>query len=187
MNNRKSWHVLYTKPNCEKRIAEYLTRKKIDNYCPLNKVTKHLQGKKKAIEQPLFQSYVFVNATSNDLLMIKQIDGVLNLVYWLGKPAVIQDIEISSIKEFLKFHSNVELERISIIADDVHVSSTNQIYMLDAGAHEQDVKLAKLLLPSFGYALVANVEVNYTLLLSKDSLKASPNLNFNNLYNGSFR
>ncbi|RYZ19047.1 MAG: antitermination protein NusG, partial [Chitinophagaceae bacterium] len=40
MNAKALWYAIYTKPRWEKKVAELLTRKGIENYCPLNKVVK---------------------------------------------------------------------------------------------------------------------------------------------------
>ena len=43
---------------------------------------------------------------------VKQVTtDIVNFVYWLGKPAIINDIEISNIKDFLNSHSNVKLQK----------------------------------------------------------------------------
>ena len=40
--------------------------------------------------------------------VVRQINGVVNFVYWLQKPAVVQDSEIKAIQNFLSEHSDVE-------------------------------------------------------------------------------
>ena len=45
MDENKKWFVVHTKPRFEKRVTEILTRKKIENYCPINKVSE-------AVERP---------------------------------------------------------------------------------------------------------------------------------------
>ena len=55
-------------------------------------------------------------------MTIRETDGVLNLVHWLGKPAVIKDSEMESLKSFLTDYSNVSLEKIEVnVNDDVKV------------------------------------------------------------------
>ena len=41
---------------------------------------------------------------------IKSVSGILNFVYWLGKPAVIRDEEIDVIRKFLNEFSDVQVE-----------------------------------------------------------------------------
>src|SRR5262245_7538924 len=122
--NEKKWFALYTRARSEKKVSEILTRKKIENYCPINKVVKQWSDRKKIVYEPLFASYVFVRISESDITFLKRTQGVINFVYWLGKPAVIRDSEIESIKDFLSGHMNVKLERAPIsINDKVQVLS----------------------------------------------------------------
>ncbi|HZZ75628.1 MAG TPA: transcription termination/antitermination NusG family protein, partial [Puia sp.] len=56
----KKWYAVYTKPHCEKKVADLLTRKGIENYYPQNNVLKHWSDRKKIVHAPLFSSFVFV-------------------------------------------------------------------------------------------------------------------------------
>src|SRR5215510_5987210 len=118
MGENKKWFAVYTKPRCEKRVTEILTRKKVENYCPINKVLRQWSDRPKLVNEPLFPYFVFVKITENELSSIKQIDGVVNFVYWLGKPAIIRDSEIESIRQFLDEHSNIRLEKIQVNANE---------------------------------------------------------------------
>ena len=84
-----------------KESGRYAREKKVEVYCPLNKVQKQMGGQKKIVFEPLFSSYVFVYITEQEHLGIKQTDGVINFVYWLDRPAVIRNEEIDTIKKFL--------------------------------------------------------------------------------------
>ncbi|MCW3094268.1 MAG: NusG antitermination factor, partial [Ferruginibacter sp.] len=37
MSNSKNWYALYTRPGTEKKVANLLSRKNIENYCPLKR------------------------------------------------------------------------------------------------------------------------------------------------------
>src|SRR4051812_47816627 len=100
----QKWYAVYTRPRWEKKVAEILSSKKIENYCPLNKVVRQWSDRKKIVHEPLFTSYVFVHVEDGKLGKLRQIDGIINMVYWLGKPAVIRDVEIETIKRFLNDH-----------------------------------------------------------------------------------
>ena len=101
MTKEPKWYAVYTKPRWEKKVAELLARQGMEQYCPLNKVQRQWSDRKKTIEEPLFKSYVFIHVKEDALLNVKQTDGVINLLYWLGKPAVIKDFEIEAIRNFL--------------------------------------------------------------------------------------
>jgi transcription antitermination factor NusG len=110
----KQWYALYTKPRWEKKIDTVLLRKGIESWCPLQKVERQWSDRKKIIEDPLFKSYVFVRIDETERTKVLMTDGVLNFVYYLGKPAVIKDEEVNTIKMYLAEKD----ARISIISEE---------------------------------------------------------------------
>lgn len=106
----KKWYVVYTRPRWEKKIAAVLVDKGIENYCPLNKVTKQWSDRKKVVLEPLFKGYIFICINENSIWDIKSIDGIINYIYWLGKPAVVKESEIIIIKKFLHEFKDVKVE-----------------------------------------------------------------------------
>lgn len=101
MQVEKKWYALYTKPRWEKKIDAALIRKGIESWCPLQKVERQWSDRKKVIEDPLFKSYVFVHIDDTERSKVLMTDGVLNFVYYLGKPAVIKHEEVDLIKKYL--------------------------------------------------------------------------------------
>ena len=112
MSNTKEnifWYVVYTRPRWEKKIAKILDNKGLENYCPLNKVSKQWSDRKKIVLEPLFKGYIFIKINESNKWDIKLIDGIINYVYWLGKPAKVRDTEINTIKMFLNEFENIEI------------------------------------------------------------------------------
>ena len=109
MNEEKKWYVVYTRPRWEKKVAGILLAKGIEHYCPLNKVMKVWSDRKKIVLEPLFKGYIFVRLQDTVKWEIKNIDGILNFVYWLGKPAIVKEEEIDVIRKFLQEFSGVEV------------------------------------------------------------------------------
>ena len=101
METNESWYVVYTRPRGEKKIAAILSEKGIENYCPLNRVNRQWSDRKKVILEPLFKGYVFIKVSEARKWEIKSVDGIVNYVYWQGKPAKVRDEEIDKIKKFL--------------------------------------------------------------------------------------
>lgn len=157
MTTEKKWYVVYTKPRWEKKVSDLLTKKKIDNYCPLNKVVRQWADRKKMILEPLFTSYVFVHATEAEHLAVKQTSGIVNFVYWLGSPAVVKDNEIDTIKSFLEKYTNITLEKVEInVADRVRI--TEGLFVDREGeVTEVRNKTVKIFLPSLSYVMMAEV------------------------------
>jgi transcription antitermination factor NusG len=102
MSTDKKWYALYTKPRWEKKVHRVLQLKGVESYCPLNKVRKKWSDRIKVIEEPLFKSYLFVRLDEADKTKVRYVDGVLNFVYWNGKPAVVKDEEIVEIKKKMR-------------------------------------------------------------------------------------
>jgi transcription antitermination factor NusG len=113
--NEKKWYVVYTKPRWEKKIALLLTDKEIEHYCPLNKVTKQWSDRKKIVVEPLFKGYIFVCPNKTDKWDIKKIPGILNYVHWLGKPALVKESEINTIKKFLHEFTDVAVSKQKLL------------------------------------------------------------------------
>jgi transcription termination/antitermination protein NusG len=155
MNIDLRWYALYTKPRWEKKVADLLDSKKIENYCPLQKSERNWSDRKKIILEPLFKSYVLVRLAPKAHIPVLQTDGVLAFVTVLGKPAVIRDEEIEAVKQFLKEYSNVQVERIEVGIND-EVTIVNGPLMQQKGqVLEVSGKMVKVMLPSLGFALVA--------------------------------
>lgn len=109
---------MYTRPRWEKKVASVLLQKGIENYCPLNKILKQWSDRKKMVYEPLFKGYVFVRVDEQHKWELKQIDGIINFVYWLGQPAKVRDNEINIIKKFLQ-----EFEDVQVIDRQLDVNS----------------------------------------------------------------
>jgi transcription antitermination factor NusG len=125
----KKWYVVYTKPRWEKKVAANLTDKGIENYCPLNKVTRQWSDRKKIVIEPLFKGYVFVCIEGVDKWDLKKVYGVLNYVHWLGKPAVVKNKDIEMIRKFLNEFTDVEVTEYAVIATQDKVVIKQGVFM----------------------------------------------------------
>lgn len=168
-SDSKKWFAVYTKPRWEKKVADLLTRNGIENYCPLNKVQKQWSDRKKIVHEPLFTSYVFVRTQEDGHLAVRQTGGIVNFVYWLGKPAVIRDEDIEIIKRFLNEHDNVKVVQTGVSLNDKVRVISGPLMMREGNVVEIKHKSVKVLLPSLGFTLVAEVEkVNLEKISGKD-------------------
>jgi transcription antitermination factor NusG len=97
-----NWHVLYTTPRAEKRVYERVENEGIECYLPLHRTPRAWSDRVKMVDLPLISSYVFVKCKEFEALNLLKINGVVKVVFYEGKPAVIRQSEIDAIKEFLK-------------------------------------------------------------------------------------
>ena len=168
----KKWYAVYTHAKWEKKVANLLTLKKIENYCPLNRVVKQWSDRKKIVYEPLFTCYVFVRVSNSESVSVLQTDGVLNYVSWQGKPAVIRDPEIELIKNFLLDHCNVRLEKINVhVNDTVHIKCG--LFMKQkAKVVEVLDKTIRVSLPSLGYMMLAEIPKSYVEVVNNRVFRA---------------
>lgn len=156
----ENWYAVYTKPRWEKKVVETLLLMHIENYCPLNKVLRQWTDRKKIVHEPLFKSYVFVRITNKQFSDIRKVDGILNFVYWLGTPAIIRDQEIETIKNFLRDHQNVRLEK-------GHFSKHDEVKIVSGSLTDKTGTVIAIknhsvvvALPSLGYMMLAEIEAS---------------------------
>ena len=159
------WFALYTKPRWEKKVNQLLADKGVECYCPLNKVKRKWSDRTKTVEEPLFKSYVFVKVTEEERSNVRLTNGVVNFVYWNGKPAIVREKEIQTIKLFLDEHENIQVRPMDLIVQQ-RVLITSGTFM-DRTATVLDVrkKEVKVSIDSLGYELVALIDKNKIALL----------------------
>ena len=159
MSTDKKWYALYTKPRWEKKVHRALQLKGVESYCPLNKVRKKWSDRIKVIEEPLFKSYLFVRLDEADKTEVRYVDGVLNFVYWNGKPAVVKDEEIVEIKKFMSEYEDVQVKRIDVKPADKVV--INQGVMMGSSGMVSRVlsnNIVEVIIDSLGLALTAKFD-----------------------------
>ena len=156
---QKNWYIIYTKSKGEKKIATLLTKKKIENFLPLNLKKINSYRKRKDFQEPLFKSYLFAKIDECEIDKIKAFDGVLNFLYWKGSPALIKEEEIKAIKEFTAGYQNIRVEKTVVNITDFARVVDMARYSFSGNVLSIKNTLAKLSLPSLGFTLVANTEV----------------------------
>jgi transcription antitermination factor NusG len=154
----KKWYVVYTKPRWEKKIALLLKEKEIEHYCPLNKVTKQWSDRKKIVLEPLFKGYIFVCPNKIDKWDIKQIPGIINYVYWLGKPALVKESEINIIRKFLHEFNDVEVRKLKLMQNEAVRIKQGLLMNFNGVIVEIKGNKAKVKIDSMGVSLTAIFE-----------------------------
>ena len=154
----RKWLAVYTRPRWEKKVNQLLAEKGVESYCPLNKVRRKWSDRVKVVEEPLFKSYVFVRVNDEDRSDVRMTPGVINFVYWEGKPAVIKEKEISAIKRFLDEYENVEVQTVEIKVNQRVKITTGPLMDQEGKVLEVKHKKARVAIDSLGYVLVASVE-----------------------------
>jgi len=163
----KRWFAVYTRPRWEKKVFKLLQEKGVESYCPLNKVHRKWSDRTKIIEEPLFKSYVFVKVTEEEKTAVRMTHGVVNFVYWLGKPAIIKEKEIETIKRFLNDHHDVEVWPIEV-KEGKKVLVQSGILMGKEGTVKKVMhKKVEVIIESIGFALTAYIDKSKVVVIEK--------------------
>lgn len=157
-DSTKAWYAVYTLPRWEKKVARILENRGIEVYCPLNQVVRQWSDRKKKVLEPLFKGYVFVQVDEARKWEVKETQGILNYVYWNGRPGIIRDEEIDTIRRFLHGFTDVQVEEYKL-GIDTRVKIKGGILMNYEGTIiEVTGNRASVLIESMGIRLSAVFE-----------------------------
>ncbi|MCB0459340.1 MAG: UpxY family transcription antiterminator [Flavobacteriaceae bacterium] len=113
MNNSNNiplnWYAFYTRPRSEKKVLHLLTQKGYECYLPLMTTIRQWSDRKKKVQLPIIPSYVFVKTHPNDFNDVLNSNNVVNILKYLGKPAIIKGYEIENLKILLQDTDNIKL------------------------------------------------------------------------------
>jgi transcription antitermination factor NusG len=165
--DKKNWYAVYTKPRWEKKVYGLMTEKGMDAYCPLNKVRKKWSDRMKWVEEPLFKSYVFVRVTEEEHTKVRMVNGVVNFVYWLGKPAIVKDKEIEIIRKFLNDYKEVEAIALNLQADTKVTIRQGAFMDKDATVVKVLNNKVQVIIESIGFSLMAVIDKSNVVISGK--------------------
>jgi transcription antitermination factor NusG len=97
----EAWLVIYTKPRWEKKLADQLTAKGFEVYCPTQRVKRRWSDRTKWIDQPLFSSHIFVHLEPERRDAVYFTPGFVRFLFWNKRPAVVRDEEIATLRRWL--------------------------------------------------------------------------------------
>lgn len=153
----KNWYAIYTNHRHEKKVADLLQTQNICCFLPLHRVNKKWSDRIKRVEEPLFKSYIFVNICEDEKAKIRETKGVINFVYWLGKPAIIRDEEIEIIKKFIGEFENCKVINSKLKPND-RVQIDGGLMMSYIGKVIKVGKnKVKVILEELGCAIIAEI------------------------------
>jgi len=95
------WFAVYTRSRTEKKAHDELVKHGITSFLPMHKVLRQWSDRKKWVEVPLFNSYIFVQISPKEYLQVLRIQGLVRFIAFEGKAAPIPPQQIEAIKIFL--------------------------------------------------------------------------------------
>lgn len=97
----KHWFVFYTKSRHEKKVRDLLLKSGFEVFLPMHKVMRQWSDRKKKVEVPLFNSYIFVKVEEHNIVNVLRIPGVAWNIRISGKPAILRPEELELIQRFI--------------------------------------------------------------------------------------
>lgn len=158
MGPSKDWYVIYTKPRSEKKVHQLLHERGFESYCPTQRIKKKWSDRTKWVEEPLFTSYVFVYISEEQKGSIRFVPGVVNFIYWLGKPAIVKPGDIDRIKNFLMDHIESPVQVEALTAGQEVVVERGVLMDLKGKVVRVHHKTVEVVIESLGCKLIATID-----------------------------
>lgn len=87
------WFVCHTKPRCEKKFADLLTREKFAHYLALIESVRRYGTQRKVFTKPLFPGYVFAQITPEKKTRVYQQDLLVRALMVENEPVFLRQLE----------------------------------------------------------------------------------------------
>jgi transcription antitermination factor NusG len=87
-----NWHVLYLRPRCEKKVAEFCRIQDMSHYLPLRRETKIYQRRKVTVEKPLFPGYFFAAFDGDGRLNLLKTNNVVRILAPPSKRELLHEL-----------------------------------------------------------------------------------------------
>jgi transcription antitermination factor NusG len=102
-----NWKVIYVASRQEKKVSAYLDKAGIVHYLPLYRSLRFWRDRKKWVDMPLFNGYIFVCPNELERDIVIQTPGVVKFIRHNQKDALVPERQISLIKEFVDLGYNI--------------------------------------------------------------------------------
>lgn len=115
------WFVIWAESRAEKKVAQRIAAMGLEPWLPIVKEHHRWSDRWREVECPLFPGYLFAKATNADWPKILRTPGVLTVVKESGKPALLADSFVTSLRDAIGREGAVPepvTERIEYAAGD---------------------------------------------------------------------
>jgi len=154
----RKWYPVYTHPKAEKKAAEALTAKGIENYLPLRRQLKQWSDRKKWVDEPFIKSYLFVRITERDRAEILMTRGISRFIYFGGKVASMPDRQMEELRLLLASPYELEITEEDLQAGEkVKVKAGPLKGMLGEVVEYRTQKHLVLRLDNLGCSILINI------------------------------
>ena len=115
------WYAAYTRANHEKKVAEQLEFRNIEQLLPLHSSIRQWKDRKVRLMRPLFPGYVFVRTSLQKRLQVLQVPGIAGLVGFGGQPVCMPEEDIQFLRWCMNYEGGVEPHPYPAVGSRVRV------------------------------------------------------------------
>ncbi|MFH6769522.1 UpxY family transcription antiterminator [Gaetbulibacter aquiaggeris] len=157
MSETENWYVLYTKPNREKKVLSQLLNLDMTVYCPMVTTMRQWSDRKKKIEAPLIPRVIFIKCSEQDRNKVFEVSGPQHYLFWLGKPAIVQNAEIETMQAWLQQDIS-EANVIDLKTGDTYVIQNNVFKGQEGVIYEVSKNRVQIVLKELGMKVTITKE-----------------------------
>lgn len=115
------WYALQTRPRHEKRVAQEVRARSIEEFLPLHRCrNKWKNGVVADVELPLFPCYLFAKVPLRDRVRLLQLPGVIGFAVNSSRPTALAERDIDALRT-LNLMSNAEPHPFLKVGDRVRI------------------------------------------------------------------
>jgi transcription antitermination factor NusG len=96
------WFVIWAESRAEKKVEKRMAALGLTPWLPIVKERHRWSDRWREVECPLFPGYLFARATNADWPQILRTPGVLTVVKERGKPALLADTFVNSLRDAIE-------------------------------------------------------------------------------------
>lgn len=156
------WFAVYTKPRNEKKVLKFLSDKGINGYAPLQKRLKQWSDRRKWVEEPLINSYVFVNINPSEYYHVLNTPGIVRYVTFEGRAVPIPEKQIELLRRLVASEAEIEVSADRFNEGDRVEVRTGPLFGLQGELVEfRGKRLVLLRIDQIGQSILVNIPLAY--------------------------
>lgn len=154
------WFAVYCRSKSEKVVQRLLANKEIENYLPLQRVTRRYTRKIKHYDIPLISCYIFVKITKSEYVPVLETENVAKFIRFARNLYSIPEEQINLLKRIVGEGEDVVAEpgRFNE-GDEVEVIGGKLTGLKGRMVERQGKKHLVVELESIGYTLRMTVDI----------------------------
>lgn len=164
MDQQKSWYAIYTKSRCEKKVLSDLAAIGVEAYLPLRVVERQWSDRKKKVEMPIINSYVFVKLPPDNLECVYNIAGFVAYVRNGRNAAVISEREITVMRKAVDSEFEISIEHSLIEKGQKIKIISGALQGTEGIVSDINKRKINIVIASLGFTLVVDLKNDESII-----------------------